>query len=121
MSAKIEDVRDGLVTVKIAGKLEYADLRALQKAAGDLIDATGTIRVLVLTENFEGWGKEGDWSDTSFHLEFDANIEKMALVGEERWRDLALLFTAKGLRQFPIKYYLPEDIRKAREWLAEGR
>jgi len=43
----------------------------------------------------------------------------MAIVGDKKWEDLTLLFTAKGLRKFPIEYFEPAAIAKARAWLAE--
>ena len=57
----------------------------------------GKWRILVLTENFAGWERGGDWNDFSFS-DNDASIEQMAIVGERKWEELALLFTAKGLR-----------------------
>jgi hypothetical protein len=33
----------------------------------------------------------------------DPYIEKMAIVGDKRWEDLALMFAAKGLGPFPIR------------------
>jgi hypothetical protein len=44
----------------------------------------------------------------------------MAIVGEERWRDLTLLFTSQGLRPFPIEFFTPERLAEARVWLAGG-
>lgn len=43
----------------------------------------------------------------------------MAIVGDKKWEDLALIFTAKGLRKFPIEYFEPAQIAHARAWLAE--
>lgn len=41
----------------------------------------------------------------------------MAIVGERRWEELALLFTAKGLRSFPIQYFGSGQAADARAWL----
>lgn len=118
MSAEIIANTNGIVTIKISGKLTATDLAALQKSAGPLLRQQNGVRVLVLTENFEGWAKGGDWGDLSFQMEHDDDIARMAIVGERQWLDLALLFTAKGLRKFPIEYFLPADETKARAWLA---
>jgi len=74
---------------------------------------------LVLGEEFGGWDKLGNWGDVTFSAQFDQQILKMAIVSEEQWKDLVLLFTAKGLRSFPIEFIAPADIGKAREWLAQ--
>jgi hypothetical protein len=118
MSAEIIANTNGIVTIKISGKLTAPELAALQKSTGQLFHQQGRMRVLVLTENFEGWAKDGDWGDLSFQMEHDDDIERMAIVGERQWLDLALMFTAKGLRKFPIEYFVPADEVKARAWLA---
>ena len=43
----------------------------------------------------------------------------MAIVGERKWEDLALMFTAEGLRQFPIEYFDSARLAAARAWLAQ--
>jgi hypothetical protein len=118
MSAELTDVAGGIVTVRIAGKLTQPDLAALQDAAGEILKKQGKARFLVVAENFEGFQRGGDWGDLSFQMQHDAQIEKMAIVGDKAWEDMALLFTSKGLRKFPIEYFAPADIAKARAWLA---
>jgi hypothetical protein len=104
------------MAVEFRGQLTQSELTRLQKAAADIIRAQGRIRILILAEQFTGW-ERGDWDDFSFQSEFDPLIEKMAIVGDRRWEDLALLFTAKGLRRFPIEYFATVDLEKARAWL----
>ena len=41
----------------------------------------------------------------------------MAIVGDTRWEDLALIFVAKGLRGFPIEYFEAAALDRARAWL----
>ena len=117
MSAEVIDARAGLVTVRLSGTLTQAALAALQRSAADAIRAQGKVRILVLTDGFEGWERGGKWNDFSFQERFDAAIEKMAIVGDKRWEDLALVFTAKGLRPFPIEYFATGDEDRARAWL----
>ena len=121
MSAEIIDAAGGMVTARITGKLTQPALAALQKAAGDILKEQGRARLLVLVENFEGWERRGDWGDLSFQIEHDALIEKLAIVGDKKWEDLALIFAAKGLRKFPIEYFEPAELAKARAWLAETK
>jgi len=119
MSAEIISHFDGIVTAKITGKLTHADLTAMQQDAFGIIGREGGIRVLIICEDFQGWGKEGDWEDVSFQNKSDPYINKMALVGDKKWADLALMFTGKGFREFPIEYFEPGEIDKARAWLKE--
>ena len=64
-----------------------------------------------------GWKREPDWGDVTFMTEHDQEITKIAVVGEEQWRDLVFAFLAKGFRQAEVEYFLPVDLAKARAWL----
>src|SRR5688572_25577699 len=120
MAAEILDHADGVVTLKISGKFTQAELASIQVGTAELISSGGKWRVLVLTENFQGWELGGEWSDFSVQSENDARIEKMAIVGERRWEELALIFTAKGLRPFPIEFFEPTQLSLARAWLTSN-
>jgi hypothetical protein len=120
MSAEIVEHSGSILTARISGKLSQAELAALQAATGDLLRKHGPTRLLVVAEDFAGWEREGKWGDLSFSIKHDTQIERMAIVGDKKWEDLALIFAAKGLRRFPIEYFQPADIAKARAWLAEA-
>jgi hypothetical protein len=49
--------------------------------------------------------------------EHDKEIEKIAVVGEEQWRDLVYAFLAKGFREAEVEYFLPADLANAHAWL----
>ena len=117
MSAELIKACDGLLTVRFSGKLKFAELQALQKAAGDAIEKNGKVRVLCLAEDFGGWEKNEGWGDISFQAKYDPFIEKIAIVGDLRWEELALLFTSKGIRSVPIEYFAPPELGKACQWL----
>jgi hypothetical protein len=117
MAAEIISVNDGLMTLRVSGRLTQPELAELQKRSSEIISRAGKVRILVLTDNFEGWEKGGQWDDFSFQETNDAHIERMAIVGEERWRDLALLFTSKDLREFPLEYFPADQLTAARVWL----
>ena len=117
MSAEIANVSGHVLTMKVSGTLSQAELAGMQSAAAGVISAGGKWRILVLTENFEGWERGGTWNDFSF-TDHDASIERMAIVGERRWEQLTMLFTASGLRGFPIEYFEPGQLAEARQWLA---
>ncbi|MCL4791829.1 MAG: STAS/SEC14 domain-containing protein [Gammaproteobacteria bacterium] len=118
MAAELVSVDDGLVTLRVSGRLTQSELASLQQRSAGIIRQTGTVRVLVLVEHFEGWEQGGQWDDFSFQEANDPHIARMAIVGDEKWRDLALLFTSKDLRQFPLEYFAADQLAAARAWLA---
>jgi hypothetical protein len=118
MSVEIVDVSDGVLTFKVTGRLNQAEFAASQKRAGEIIQQQGKVRFLVLIENLTSIDKAGDWGDVSFQADYDQFIEKIAIVGDKQWEDVALLFTGKGIRRVAIEYFQPADLEKAKAWLA---
>jgi hypothetical protein len=121
MSAQITDVSGGVITLKVSGKLQEPQLTAAQNQVAEIINKQGKVRILAIAEDFKGWAREGNWADVSFSWNYDSSIEKMAIVADGEWETLALAFTAKGFREFPIEFFEPRDLEKARVWLASGK
>jgi|KBSMisStaDraftv2_1062788.scaffolds.fasta_scaffold488975_2 hypothetical protein len=118
MSAEILDNTEEVLTIRISGKLRQSELVTAQKNAAAILRKRGGSRLLVLAEKFDGWEKGGDWGNLSGQEQLDAQIDRMAIVGEKRWEDVALLFTGKGLRHIEIEYFSPTDLPRARSWLS---
>jgi hypothetical protein len=117
MSAEVLDNTEGVLTIRISGKLRHSELATAQKNAAEILKKSGGSCVLVLAEKFDGWDKGGDWGDLSGQEQLDTQIDRMAIVGEKRWEDVALLFTGKGVRHIEIEYFSPTDLPRARSWL----
>ena len=117
MSAEIVKVAGEIVTVRFTGKLTQPDLTELHKQIANIIERQNKVRLLVIAEQFRGWEREGPWGDLSFQVKYDRYIERMAIVCDEKWESLALLFMRKGFRRFPIEYFPLERIESARAWL----
>lgn len=120
MSTEIVNNLEGILTVKVKGRLNQMDLLATQKAAADILREHGESRVLLVAEDFQGWERGGDWGDLSGQLELDQYAKRIAIVGDRRWKVLALLFAGKGIRRVAIEYFFPPELDKARAWLAGG-
>ena len=50
-------------------------------------------------------------------MEQGQHIEMKAVVGDEKWRDDALAFTAEGFRPTAIEFFPPSRMNEARIWL----
>ena len=108
---------DATIVFYVSELLTKSELDESQQEAEKFIQE-GVSRVLVLATDFEGWdNNSGDWTDLEFGQKNDSKIEKMAIVGEQQWRDLSEMFTLKGFRSFPIEYFLPSEYEKAITWL----
>lgn len=120
MGFSLLERNDAFLHIQISGVMTLTDLAALQNEARVLITRGLKPRALIELADFGGWGKGPGWDDIVFFAEHGDDIARMAIVGEERWRDQALMFTAKGLRATEIEYFTPDDFDRARQWLCSG-
>ena len=106
-------------TISIKGVLTFEDLKGAQEKFRKETDSQQKIKLLVLAEDFSGWGEEADWSDLTFVNEYEnnSNIEKIAVVADEKWRDEFLMFLGAGLRKAEVMFFLSGDEQNARDWL----
>lgn len=117
MAFAMLDASGPIISAEISGELTKSDVDQIQAAAMDAVRRCGKISALFILEEFQGWKREGEWGDVSFLTEHDREIVKIAVVGEDRWRDLIYGFLAKGFREAAVEYFLPADLAKARVWL----
>ena len=117
MPVEIVDAAGTLLQVKIRGMLKKADYDRMIQIAKEPIERHGKVRALVILEAFEGWERHEDWGDVSFMSEQGRHIEKMAIVGDEKWQDDAVAFTAKGFRATAIEFFTPSRLNEAQIWL----
>ena len=119
MSVVIVDAQSSLVQIRLQGKLAKADYDRIIEVAREAIARERKIRVLAVLDGFTGWERHAGWGDLSFMMTDGENIEKMAIVGDEQWRDDAFAFTAAGLRPTAIEFFPPSRLAEARDWLMQ--
>lgn len=107
-----------LWVLRITGLLKKAELDAVQSSVWKQVSPGAKIRQLALLEDFQGWEKTEAWSDMSFMVEHGDDIERMAIVGDPKWRDEALLFVGAGIRRTAIQFFPSAQEAQARAWLA---
>lgn len=119
MGAEIVNIPGTTLTFKVSGKLAQSEFLAIQKNAAEILKLEGKKHVLVIVRDFEGWSK-GDWGDLSGQVAIDPYIDRIAIVGDKKWEDLASLFAGKGIRRVAIEYFSEAELAKAQAWLAIG-
>ncbi len=120
MPFEIIESSSSVMTVRVMRELKKSELDRIQAAALEAIKQWGKIRVLIILDNFRGWEASPDWGDVTFMSEHSKEIEKIAIVGEEMWKDQAYAFTGKGFRPTAIEYFGPFERDRAASWLAES-
>lgn len=78
----------------------------------------GSVKLLCVLHDFEGWESHPGWSDLSFYSKSANAITRIAIVGPEKWRDEALIFAAAGLRPAPVEFFPESTLAQARNWLS---
>jgi hypothetical protein len=104
--------------LKLRGMFTKVDHDRLIQIAKKAIEQEGKVDALVILESFEGWEQDGDWGDVNFMMEQGQHIEKMAILGDEKWQDDAVAFTAKGFRANAIEFFTPARLNEALSWLS---
>ena len=115
MPASLQLESGNLLRIQISGVLDQADLKEVQAVAAREIARIGAVKVLFILDSFEGWERGADWSDTTFYETHDKDIERIAIVGDEKWRDEGLAFAGGGLRRAAVRFFPAAE--GARAWL----
>jgi len=108
----------GVTRLRLSGVVSRLDMDHAQGAMIDAIGRHGTIKVLIILDDFAGWQRGVDWGDLSFAQEHDAQIAKAAVVGDADWKDEVLTFMAAPLRTTEIRYFERVHLDDANRWLA---
>ena len=117
MPIEIIDVAGKLLQFKARGMFMKADHDRIIQIGKEAIERKGKVHALIMLEAFEGWEQRGDWGDVSFMIEQGQHIEKMAIVGDEKWHDEVVAFTARGFRATAIEFFTPPRLHEALTWL----
>jgi SpoIIAA-like len=121
MPVRLSHEHDDVYRLDVSGRLSSAELDTAGHTLTEGMRGApgGTVRLLVVLRNFQGWDPASNWSNLTFYARHGDGIGRLALVGEERWRDLALMFSAAGLRKAEVEYFTQDALEKAREWLLQ--
>lgn len=117
MPAIIQSAGGNVYRVDVSGLLTKDELSRVEAVAVDAIRRHGTIKLLFVLDAFEGWERTERWNDLGFYLEHERDIERIAIVADERWHDEALMFAAAGQRRAPVKCFPADDEPGAMAWL----
>lgn len=117
MASKItRSPEDGVIYIRISNIMTVADQQALDGWIKRVMDAGEKVSVLAVLENFEGWEKSAH-DDLQFALEYSSRVFRSAVVGDEQWRDQALMYLGKGFRKTEIEYFPTGSLEAAKVWI----
>ena len=120
MPIELHHERDNVFRIELRAMLRQHEFEHCQQLVLHEVSRVGPVRLLFVLEGFEGWDSRDNWHDLTFFVRHGDSIERMAIVGDERWRDLALMFAAADLRRAPVEYFGAQDLVAARSWLSQS-
>jgi hypothetical protein len=118
MPIAMQHESDNIYRLEISGLLRRADFGQCEADLAKELDRVGSARLLCVLNKFEGWERHEDWNNLSFYVKHGDAIERIAIVGEERWRDLTMIFASADLRKGPVEFFPETDMARARAWLS---
>lgn len=119
MSIGIESVGDEVfLSIKAVGKLTHADYQIITPLIDGALGAVKEPKVKMLMDatELDGWELRAAWDDLKLGLKHGSDFQKVAIVGNQRWQDLAAKVGS---------WFLPGEARSfegrdaALTWLAE--
>ena len=108
---------DNIYRLDISGVLRRAEFKQCEAELESELGRAGSAKLLCVLTAFEGWEPHADWNDLAFYVKNGDAIERIAIVGDDRWRDLTMMFASADLRSAPVEFFAENDIEKARAWL----
>lgn len=115
-----EIIGSNILTINVSGKLEKADYEQFIPELERLIWQHGKLQILFDMRAFHGWEASAVWEDFKFGMQHFTAIERLAMVGEERWQHGMAIFI-KPFTMAAVRYFDHPDLAQARAWLAEGQ
>jgi hypothetical protein len=103
-----------LLVATLSGVVTSSDQADFVEWVRATIHTAGSVRLLILLEQFGGWHFES-LEDGRLWLRDDEGVSKMALVGSPERRLAVLTALGQPVRQMPIEYF--ESQTEARRWL----
>ena len=93
--------RENIYRLEIRGALGKAEFEQGEAMLAAEVGRLSAVKLLVVLTGFEGWQPHADWNDLTFVVKHGDAIERIAIVGDPKWRSEALMFAAAGLRKAP--------------------
>ncbi len=106
-----------VLRVRLSGVLTSEDREEIESATRRAVGGFGSVSCLIILDDFQGWKRGEAWGDLSFQQEHDDKIQRIAVVGDEQWRDEVLAYMAAPLRSTEIQYFAAHHLDQANEWL----
>ncbi len=120
MSVELHEENEGrILRVQVSGKLHKEDYGTFLPEVERLIRQHGKIRILLQLRDFHGWTAGALWEDIRFDLKHFNHIERLAIVGENKWQHGMAVF-CRPFTTATIRYFDHHQLEAAQGWITES-
>jgi len=120
MFQTIPVAEDNIIAIKASGKLTDADYQSFLPQLNTFIDSSETpVSILIELEDFHGWDKKAAWDDFEFGMKSEDDIERIAIVGENRWQKWMTII-GNAFTSTEMRYFSRDELSEAWSWLREA-
>jgi hypothetical protein len=106
-----------VLIVHVSGKLTKADYEHFVPEFERLVREHGKLQVPFDMTAFHGWGAGALWEDIKFDYKHFADIERVAMVGDQMWQQGMAAF-CEPFTTAAIRYFDHSHADEARRWLS---
>lgn len=107
-----------LIVIRASGVLLRAESDAAKRQVHDWMEEHGAAPALIVVEEgFSNLEAFASWDDIDVDTYLQAHVVRLAIVGDLRWRDTAMLFLASAIAKFKMDYFPQAQESLARAWL----
>ena len=116
MIETLKDSSERCLGFKLSGKLHDEDYKHFVPAVEAAVKLHGKVRILAQFHDFHGWDLKALWDDIKFATEFCSKVERIAMVGENRWEEW-MARVCKPFTLAHVKYFDHHEMDAAWSWL----
>jgi hypothetical protein len=106
------------IWMKISGQVSVEDYEKLQSLILSSLAVYNDCRMVFILDDFKGWSKDNRWDEILFMQEHQDKVQKIAIVGDEKWKDEVFMFTGKPFRKTEIEFFPENQLDQAKQWLS---
>ena len=115
-----EESGSNILVIRVSGTLVKADYKHFVPEFDHFLGHYGKLRVLFDMAGLHGWEASAMWEDLKFGIRHFADIERLAMVGENKWQHgMATLW--KPFTEATTRYFDHTEIAAAKQWLGESK
>lgn len=105
--------------IRARGRLADADYKDLTPRLEAAIEAFGPIRLYADLEDFRGWEPAAAWDDFVLGIRHWNDFERVALVGDKAWEDVAARVMDR-LSKGAFRFFPLDRRAEARAWIEDA-